>query len=80
MHHCSVTDRGEPVAVIIGYKQFQALIAALGYKEEINQKSLAGLILSAGDSDASNEKVKRLFGKSIRRSASHFKRAIHHLA
>lgn len=63
-----VTDRGEKVAVIMGYKQYKTLLAALGQRSKLNgENPLDGLIVNVGDLEGSEVKVNALFQRALKR-------------
>lgn len=66
----AITDRGEKVAVIMGYKQFQILMSIL--KEHgrcAGENPLAGLIVRAGDLEKGKAAVDSLFQESLRKTS-----------
>lgn len=69
----AITDRGEPVAVIMGYKQYELLVTALNQGKAANEQALEGLIIKAGDLEADNQRIKRLFRKSLQKTRKNLK-------
>lgn len=66
----AITDRGKPVAVIMGYKQFKALVDVLKKNADATQQNpFDGLVVHVGDLEKSNKKVNALFQKSLKKSA-----------
>lgn len=66
----AITDRGEKVAVIMGYKQYKTLIAILEHHAQaVGKNPLAGLITKVGDLDKSMAKVNTLFKQSFKKTA-----------
>jgi prevent-host-death family protein len=65
----AITDRGEKVAVIMGYKHYQALIAVLnnGSREKLGTNPLSGAIKKVGNLKQSSKEIKALFEQSTKR-------------
>ncbi len=65
----AITDRGEKVAVIMGYKHFQILLAILNqHRDQAGKNPLAGLIRKVGNLDKGKKKVGKLFQDSFKRT------------
>lgn len=65
----TITDRGEKVAVIMGYKQFQLMMELISQRVSTPTPNfgLQGLIVNTGDLDSGNQKVNDLFDASIKK-------------
>lgn len=63
----TITDRGEKVAVIMGYKQFQLMMEMIAQQVSTPTFGLQGLIVNSGDLDADNQKVNELFDASLKK-------------
>jgi prevent-host-death family protein len=61
----AITDRGQPVAVIMGYKHYKILIEALDQDHEVQAHPLDGLIIKVGDLEADSKQIKKLFRQSV---------------
>ncbi len=65
----AITDRGERVAVIMGFKQYELLVTALKQRQLTDAKPLEGLIVKAGDLEADNLRVKKMLRKSVQKTS-----------
>ena len=64
----AITDRGKKVAVLMGYKQYEALISIIKQQTKpVDRNPLAGLISYTGDLEKNRRKVNKLFEKSLKR-------------
>lgn len=67
----TITDRGEKVAVIMGYKQYLTLLHLVQKQQSAGAEKknpFEGLICRVGDLDQSKQRVNELFQKSIKKT------------
>lgn len=65
----AITDRGQKVAVMMGFKQYEALISILKAARKPGKNPLAGSIQKVGDLDKTTSTVHSLFEQSVKKSA-----------
>lgn len=66
----AITDRGEKVAVIMGYKQYQLLIAIFQQHTKAAEKNpFAGLITKIGDLEKGQAEINALFQESLMKTS-----------
>ncbi len=68
-----ITDRNNPVAVLLGYDQYAALVSQLAkfIKQSLKKKvDLMGSVIIVGDLEAASKEIAEEFEKAIERSAA----------